>query len=57
MPAKVDEGKCTGCEICVVECPNEAIKMVDGIAEVDPELCTDCGTCVDACPEEAISME
>jgi Formate hydrogenlyase subunit 6/NADH:ubiquinone oxidoreductase 23 kD subunit (chain I) len=57
MPAKVDKGKCTGCESCVTECPSEAIKMVGGKAEVNAELCVDCGVCVDACPVEAISME
>jgi len=57
MPARVDKGKCIGCETCVEECPSEAIKMVDGIAKVDSELCVDCGVCVDACPEGAISME
>jgi ferredoxin len=57
MPAKVNEGKCTGCESCVTECPSEAIRMVDGKAFVDPETCVDCGVCIDVCPVEAISME
>jgi ferredoxin len=57
MPAKVNEGKCTGCESCVSECPSEAIHMVDGKACVDPETCVDCGVCIDVCPVEAISME
>lgn len=57
MPAKVDKGKCNGCESCVDECPSEAIKMADGKAEVDAETCIECGVCVDACPAEAISME
>jgi Pyruvate/2-oxoacid:ferredoxin oxidoreductase delta subunit len=57
MPAIVDEGKCTGCESCVEECPSEAINVADDKAAVDYEACVDCGVCVDACPEEAISME
>ncbi len=57
MPAKIDKGKCTGCEACVEECPSDAISMVDEKAEVDIEACIDCGVCVDACPVEAISME
>ena len=57
MPAKVNEGKCTGCESCVSECPSEAIHMVDGKACVDPETCVDCGVCIDVCPVEAITME
>jgi len=57
MPAKIDKGKCTGCESCVDECPSEAISMVGDKAKVNLETCIDCGVCVDACPEEAISME
>ncbi len=57
MPAKVDQNICTGCETCVGECPSEAIKMVDGVAQVDPNACVDCGVCVDACPVEAITLE
>jgi len=57
MPAKVDSGKCTGCESCVEACPSEAIKMTDGKAVVDPDSCVDCGVCVDECPVEAIAME
>lgn len=57
MPAKVDNGKCTGCETCVEECPSEAISMANNKAVVDPDTCIDCGVCVDACPVEAISLE
>ena len=57
MAAKVDSGKCTGCESCVDSCPSEAIKMADGKAVVCPDTCVDCGVCVGECPVEAISME
>ena len=57
MPAKVDAEKCTGCETCIEECPNEAISMADEKAVIDEEACLDCAVCVDACPTEAISME
>jgi ferredoxin len=57
MPAKVDKGKCNGCESCVPECPSEAIKMVNDKAVVDVDACVDCGVCVDACPVEAITTE
>jgi len=57
MPAKVDSGKCTGCESCLSECPSEAIKMENGKAVIDADACVDCGVCVDTCPVEAISME
>jgi len=57
MPAKVDEGKCTGCESCVEECPSEAIKIVNDKAVVDADNCVDCEVCIEACSAEAISME
>jgi ferredoxin len=56
MPAEVDQGKCTGCEACVGECPSNAISMADEKAAVDADGCIDCGVCVDTCPVEAISM-
>ena len=56
MPAKVNEGTCTGCEACVGSCPTEAIVMEDGKAKVTDD-CIDCGACVDECPVEAISMD
>jgi ferredoxin len=57
MAAKVDMGKCTGCESCVEECPSEAISIADEKAVIDVEACVDCSACVDVCPVEAISME
>ncbi|MBP5183272.1 MAG: 4Fe-4S binding protein [Lentisphaeria bacterium] len=56
MAAKVDAGKCVGCETCVGACPVEAIKMVDGKAKVDESVCVECGACVGECPQEAIKI-
>jgi ferredoxin len=53
---EIDREKCDGCEICVDECPVEAISLNDdNIAEIDDEECVECGTCVDLCPKNAIS--
>lgn len=57
MPAKVDAGKCTGCESCVDACPSEAIEMKNKKAFVVADKCVDCGVCVDECPVQAIDME
>ena len=56
MAAIVDQDKCTGCGICVDECPVEAINIENDKAVIS-EDCTDCGTCVDECPNEALSVE
>ena len=34
--------KCTNCDMCLPECPNEAISIGDEIYVIDPELCTEC---------------
>lgn len=55
-PSVVDERSCTGCEQCWLDCPYEAIRMVDRtdgrpyqVARVDPGLCTSCGICAGSC--------
>lgn len=48
--------KCTNCDMCEPECPNQAISMGDEIYVIDPELCTECvghyetPTCQKVCP-------
>lgn len=57
MVAKVNPDECTGCGICVDECPATAIELKNEKANVDAAECTDCGTCADACPNSAITVE
>lgn len=45
---------CTGCEVCVGECPVGAIVMDDGAARINDERCIRCGVCHEACPAEAV---
>lgn len=56
MSLNIDKSKCIGCGACVVECPVEALDLVDGIAVVDPEKCIECGKCVKVCPADALSL-
>lgn len=62
----VDENKCSiqitdecsGCTVCVEECPVDAITGEAGERhEIDPEGCIECENCVDVCPTEAINVE
>lgn len=50
--------ECKGCQLCVAECPVEAITMseVDGAkkAVIDAEKCIKCGRCFARCPFGAI---
>lgn len=43
--------KCTGCGICLRECPSEAIAGDKRMVHViDQEKCSKCDTCLDVCP-------
>lgn len=50
----IDDGKCTGCGICVEECPVGAIVMKESRAEIEMENCIRCGICHNICALEAI---
>lgn len=48
---------CIGCGICVDECPNEVLEVIDGVvAVVNEEDCIGCGECEEVCPMCAITM-
>jgi ferredoxin len=50
----VDNKKCTGCWICVKQCPAGAILMDGEKAEIHMQDCIRCGTCHSMCPQEAV---
>ena len=49
--------ECIMCDLCVAECPENAISAGDPIYSINPELCNDCGDCADVCPVEACIPE
>ena len=49
----LDKDKCTGCTVCMHNCPTQAIRVVDGKAEIIKERCIDCGKCILVCPFKA----
>lgn len=63
-PAKVTLENCTGCELCMEDCPYQAISMrkrTDGMpypleAAVVDKRCASCGLCVGACDYKAINL-
>ena len=58
--AFVNEDQCSGCGVCEVLCPFQAIELQprDGkrVSHVNEAVCKGCGTCGAACPSGAISM-
>ena len=55
---KIDEEKCNGCGLCVPDCPEGALQIVEGKARLVGELlCDGLGACMGVCPEGAISVE
>jgi len=55
---KIDEEKCTGCGLCVPNCAEEAIKIIDGKAKLIGDVfCDGLGVCLGECPEGALSVE
>jgi len=55
---KIDEDKCNGCGLCVPNCPEGALKVIDGKARLVGELlCDGLGACIGNCPEGAITIE
>ena len=55
---KIDEDKCNGCELCIPNCPEGAIQIIDGKARLISDLfCDGLGACLGHCPEGAITIE
>ena len=54
----IDQERCNGCGICVPDCPEGALQVIDGKARlVGDLLCDGLGACLRSCPENAISVE
>lgn len=54
----IDEALCNGCELCIPECPEGAIQIIDGKARLISDLfCDGLGACLGHCPEGAITIE
>lgn len=45
---------CIKCQICVKNCPVQAIQLQDGTIRIDQEKCTLCGLCIEKCPTKCI---
>jgi len=53
----IDEEKCNGCGLCIPNCPEGALQVIDGKARLVSDLfCDGLGACVGHCPEGAITL-
>jgi ferredoxin len=55
--------ECINCDVCEMECPNQAISMGPTIYVIDPARCTECvghfetSQCVEVCPVDCIPLD
>jgi ferredoxin len=55
---KIDEEKCNGCGLCIPNCPEGALQIIDSKARLISDLfCDGLGACIGHCPEGAIIIE
>ena len=55
---KIDEEKCNGCGLCVPNCHEGALQIIDGKVRLISDLmCDGLGACIGHCPEGAITIE
>jgi len=55
---KIDDAKCNGCGLCIPNCPEGALQVIDGKAKLISDLfCDGLGACIGECPEGAIQIE
>ena len=54
---EINEELCTGCGICIPNCNEGALKIIDGKVRLISDLfCDGLGACIGHCPEGAIEL-
>jgi len=54
---QISEKKCNGCGLCIPNCPEGALQIIDGKARLISDLfCDGLGACIGHCPQGAIKV-
>ncbi|TET52926.1 MAG: ferredoxin, partial [Actinobacteria bacterium] len=54
---QIDEEKCDGCGICIPDCKEGALEIIDGKAKLVADVyCDGLGACLGSCPQDAIKV-
>lgn len=54
---QIVEEQCIGCGMCVKNCANDGVHVIDRKAVIDEEKCLGCGYCIAYCPKGAIETK
>jgi len=58
---ELDGSQCTGCGLCVLDCPTGALTASSGEESYRllfrHDLCVACGRCIEVCPERCLGLE
>ena len=55
---KIDEEKCNGCGLCIPQCAEGALQIINGKARlIEEKYCDGLGACLGECPQDAIAIE
>ena len=55
---KIDEDKCNGCGLCIPNCHEGALQIIDGKVRLISDLfCDGLGNCLGHCPTDALTIE
>ncbi|MCL5674581.1 MAG: 4Fe-4S binding protein [Candidatus Omnitrophica bacterium] len=55
---RIDHEKCNGCGLCIPNCPEGALQIIDDKARLVSDLfCDGLGACIGHCPQGAIEIE